>query len=896
MDLGMPVFEDQEEEIIGEVEAFDDFTVASSWERFISDIETVCRSWMADGPRNLLEKGAESVPSLKDIFKVKCELKYGSKVYCLEYYFQTTFRAEKFAEWSADLHNLQLMFGVKEFMVIAPASASGVVLDVPVASKLLSSITIALSNCGSICPAFVPVHDPTREAFFGIQNMGTNFTRRFDADCMRSQVPIRLMHLEGLYQLFLSKFGIQMTDFSASLFNVKLMMKLTYMTPEFDADDDIDVIQEEEITSSGKSTGLTNAKSVWDDDCPWSSWYSAEDPIKGFKLCTIWSERTVSDSLEMAEIENALVLDAEKWSITPILQPNLTDDSLGHMIGFSSQLASLIKALDASLDAKFVEDLTTDGKPAYLPAPSVLDRLMKEIFREVHQAPEKQEDYFTVSAIKGAPLESLFGQFCLNALWFGNCNIQAIALLWIEFVREVRWYWEESQALPRTLAGRKIDLSACLIHQKLQMLAICIEKKGDKLDVGSISNVPDIEKIQLKGMDIHKDNESLPSLAHLRMGSSSIVGNMMLLQSPQSMHAPHMQDPPIMTEDMHEERLQAVEALGDEFIFSGQLEKEMLASDMSAFKAANPEAIFEDFIRWHSPADWESIQNEDNCSLMTGSSKDDWPPQGRLSARMSEPENSWKLLWDESPPLPASQQKPLLDPIREGEKIIHYLETLRPRVLLEQMICTAFKASLDTLSLTHGGDFKQMTSKIEQLYKTVSTGLKTLRGNKMNDKDELISDLLRLSSVFEHVEKMLLFSTSIHMKLRESRRLSEAIFCDFYDFYLPKMGTGFSSICYDESFKSEQLVRTTEREAVLGLFPPPSANQSWRKVLSMGNLLNGHEPLTRELIFLAYGGATHATYGSSAVTYSKPDVETHRMYVRGTSNDLKVALSVTSWD
>lgn len=58
----------------------------------------------------------------------------------------------------------------------------------------------------SIWPAFVPVHDPTREAFFGIQNMGTIFTRRFDADRIRSQVPIKLMHLEGLYQLFSSKF------------------------------------------------------------------------------------------------------------------------------------------------------------------------------------------------------------------------------------------------------------------------------------------------------------------------------------------------------------------------------------------------------------------------------------------------------------------------------------------------------------------------------------------------------------------------------------------------------------------------------------------------------------------------------------------------------------------
>jgi len=73
-------------------------------------------------------------------------------------------------------------------------------------------------------------------------------------------------------------------------------------------------------------------------------------------------------------------------------------------------------------------------------------------------------------AMRGAPADSLFGQFCLHALWFGNCNIRAIAVLWIDFVREIRWYWEESERLPRMKSSSTIDLSYCLIHQKLQMV------------------------------------------------------------------------------------------------------------------------------------------------------------------------------------------------------------------------------------------------------------------------------------------------------------------------------------------------------------------------------------------------------------------------------------------
>lgn len=79
----------------------------------------------------------------------------------------------KVMDWNCSLHDLQLAFGVKDFLVcswnkfhrsnllmsvdtthvvygwqvISPQSASGVVLDAPEASKLLSSVAIALSNC-----------------------------------------------------------------------------------------------------------------------------------------------------------------------------------------------------------------------------------------------------------------------------------------------------------------------------------------------------------------------------------------------------------------------------------------------------------------------------------------------------------------------------------------------------------------------------------------------------------------------------------------------------------------------------------------------------------------------------------------------------------------------------
>lgn len=58
-------------------------------------------------------------------------------------------------------------------------------------------------------------------------------------------------------------------------------MKLTYRTPP--DDDDIDMQgSDADITESEENPeSNTRSKIQWDDDCPWTEWYSAEDPIKG---------------------------------------------------------------------------------------------------------------------------------------------------------------------------------------------------------------------------------------------------------------------------------------------------------------------------------------------------------------------------------------------------------------------------------------------------------------------------------------------------------------------------------------------------------------------------------------------------------------------------------------
>ncbi|XP_031100406.1 rab3 GTPase-activating protein catalytic subunit isoform X2 [Ipomoea triloba] len=887
-----PPEDDNQEEAF---EHFDDFTLASTWERFISEIEAVCRQWLADGPRNLLKKGAVCLDAPEGLYKVKSDLKYASRGYLMEYYFETN-NDGKMSDWTNELHDLQLSFGVKDFLVIAPQSASGVLLDRPEATKLLSAVAIALSNCSSLWPAFVPVHDPSRKAYIGIQNMGTLFTRRFEADRIGSQVPVKLMHLEGLFELFVSKFAFNLVDLSMHLFKVNFKMKLTYKSLPIDDEDDIEEI-DAEVGSDGSPKSNSHSKTQWDDYCPWSEWYTAEDPIKGFELHALWFETTVGSSLDMAELENASPLEAEKWLISPNLSEAFGGN--GRTIGFASQLRLLVAALDKSFEAEFMEDFVSvenSGSEslkstAVVPPPTVLDRVLKDLFSE------------------------------------------AIAVLWIEFVREVRWCWEESQPLPRMPADGVIDLSTSLVNQKLHMLSICINKiqqhnqrhqkdsqnkdilyahvkegnlvqseiypdgimqgsceEQDRLPTSDGScDAP--SALTSESPDTGKLSNQKPS-EHIRRGSAGVAGSTMLLKSHQSMHTPYTQDLPLMTEDMHEERLQAVEAFSDSFSFSAQPEKEILSSDMSAFKAANPDAVFEDFIRWHSPRDWESDDND----AMEGSNKE-WPPRGRLSERMSEKGNAWRKIWNEAPPLPASEQKPLLDPNREGEKALHYLETLQPHQLLEQMICTSFRAAADTLNQATFGALKPpMATKIDQLYLTLASSLRCFQKNDLFVDAETIDDLKRLSSIFEHVEKLVTLAVSLHRKFMHAPRLSEAIFNDYINFYIPKMGTASAGGGDTKEFTKKQLVRRREREIVASMFTPPTANQSWRKVLSMGNLLNGHEPILREIIFSKSEQISGSYYATNTPRNYDQDIETYRMYICGTSNDLSIALAVTSCD
>lgn len=90
-------------------------------------------------------------------------------------------------------------------------------------------------------------------------------------------------HHKIFHELFMLKV-YSTVDLSMHLFKLHFKMKLTYKTlPPGDGDGDIEVqgSDTEFSESGGKPDFDAPCKVQWDEDCPWSEWYSAEDPVKG---------------------------------------------------------------------------------------------------------------------------------------------------------------------------------------------------------------------------------------------------------------------------------------------------------------------------------------------------------------------------------------------------------------------------------------------------------------------------------------------------------------------------------------------------------------------------------------------------------------------------------------
>ncbi|CAG8482213.1 13166_t:CDS:10 [Cetraspora pellucida] len=192
-----------------------------------------------------------------------------------------------------------------------------------------------------------------------------------------------------------------------------------------------------------------------------------------------------------------------------------------------------------------------------------------------------------------------------------------------------------------------------------------------------------------------------------REGHLHPFNDLTLLATGEPLWVPETQEVGLMTEDMLREQEEIFEKLGtseDATKVRAQMQSAHLFSDMQAFKAANPHAILEDFVRWHSPRDWIPDDND--------------PTKGTLSQRMLEKGNLWQELWKTAQRIPAVRQTPLFKCSLEAEKALHYLEHLSVKDLFKMLLPTIFLIVYDTLvSHPASKNIKQVASGLETLTK-----------------------------------------------------------------------------------------------------------------------------------------------------------------------------------
>ncbi|KAI8618291.1 Rab3 GTPase-activating protein catalytic subunit-domain-containing protein [Chytriomyces sp. MP71] len=221
-----------------------------------------------------------------------------------------------------------------------------------------------------------------------------------------------------------------------------------------------------------------------------------------------------------------------------------------------------------------------------------------------------------------------------------------------------------------------------------------------------------------------------------------------LLATGAPMMVPELQESGLMTEDMIAEQERVLLSLGTSRL-RARMQTGQLLSDMESFKAANPHACLEDFVRWHSPRDWIVEEGV-----------------GKLSARMMDPGNLWMECWGAARRIPAAKQKPLFDHEKEGEKVLFFLEELgRSQELLYHLLPTLFYVAYDAIV---SNPLSTQIPSISRQIPSFTSQLISMNWNSIADLDVALSEFCFTLNQLEYqigLAQSLLYKLPMQMKL-----------------------------------------------------------------------------------------------------------------------------------
>ncbi|XP_020283116.1 rab3 GTPase-activating protein catalytic subunit [Pseudomyrmex gracilis] len=622
-------------------------------------------------------------------------------------------------------------FGFREFLVLIPARKASLTDETRI-KILLSSLTIATNNANCYIPALVQVQEPWQKMYLGgCAGKGTSV----NLDMVHlKKVPPYCRYLTGLLALFKQKIG---EGCGVRIDSTKVSVRFSYLLKDWtnstwtQEPPDFDFMQ-------GETLGVAELGKL-----PFGATF---DPVGELKLFATWPEmpdNVVVDSEGYSDLDPQL---APEWSVQVkmvtlpacLLSEYITDflhlcNNTKSMVELLGENASYIddtlsSALNVLTESKIPTISAVMSRGSVKKNKNVEGPISEEILLPIlyflfpdaddttkfpyhDTTPNVEDDQW--KGVKTCTMDSLVWRLSIVA---AHCThnlggATALAQLWHEFVQEIRFRWERNILIPGIGPGFPDSVRTCLLHQKLQMMNCCITRKKTREENAHRSQsmeVDDVEETESEEEEFFEcrseelDNEEISS-TRTQLKAKHLLWNkpagrlakhpsLRLIQTGDPLYLPVTQDPVPKTEDQLEEDAQVMMQLGTDKYASEMRARMMsasLLSDMESFKAANPGAVLEDFIRWYSPRDW--IDEE---------GVDEWGQgAGHLSARMMIPDNPWSTTWASAQPVPAHRQKRLFDDTREAEKVLHYLCSQRVGQIAQLLLPNLTHAALYTLSL-----------------------------------------------------------------------------------------------------------------------------------------------------------------------------------------------------
>ncbi|XP_051884466.1 rab3 GTPase-activating protein catalytic subunit isoform X1 [Pristis pectinata] len=843
-----------------------DFTTASEWERFVSKIEEVLNDWKLIG--STTSKPLEKGELTSGVWEEKSdEISFADYKFSITHHYlkqetstdkdiKEACEEDVLPEAMQDLlsmnndfppraHCLVRWYGLREFVIIAPAATNDAVISESKCNILLSSISIALGNTGCQVALFVQIQQKSRRMYVGVCE-GPGVRTDFEMVHLR-KVPNQYNHLSGLLDIFKSKIGCPLTPLPP----INVAIRFTYILqdwqqyswpqqpPDFDA------------LVGGEVGGLEFGK------LPFGA---CEDPISELHLATTWPHLTEGIIVDNDVYSDLDALQAPLWSVR-VRKADNPQCLLGDFLTEFFKLCLRKESTDEILGRSTFEDESkdhadisqalqklTEPTSVHMPRLSTMSNMVHSARKRMHKhrrieespisnevlnsillflfpdAVEKagdssnakrsssggssiataEEEGNLYSQFKSAPSDSLTYKLalCLCMVNFYHGGMRGVAHLWQEFVLEMRYRLENNYLVPGLSTGAP-DLKCCLLHQKLQMLNCCIERKKAR-DVGKKQTSENVmvgsteRKLSNnagKGTTESMDNKEFDKE---NKGESSQQKSWDSWSDSEDEFFECLSDTEDLKESRQESETKEGTTKGEKKDEGGKKDIQKCRPDGRLHQhgkltllltgdplyiplTQEPAPMTEDLLEEQSEvlaklgtsaegahlrarmqsacllSDMESFKAANpGCCLedfVRWYSPRDYVEEeftdevgdkvlrGELSARMKIPGNMWVEVWETAKPIPARRQRRLFDDTREAEKVLHYLVGLKPADLTRHLLPCILHAAL--LKVKEEESIEDIPSVRKLIQQIITHASKLLRYSNPDIKklEEIISQI-----------------------------------------------------------------------------------------------------------------------------------------------------------